>query len=176
MQVNLNSNMNQIQPNFGIRYMNKQVWSPEIVKALENSTLIKKIDKKYPEAAIAYVKIFDSDPFMGDDCYTALMQLKLNATKFFQWTLSSHNSDVPEECFIDFLNNTTLEEIESKAVNNLKPLNRLEIFPHNIEDTVPDEQCMANIVSTSKSSETKQLQAPKPSLLEKVLRILCLKK
>ena len=163
------------QPSFGIKYMNKQVWSPEIVKAFETSTLIKKIDKKYPEAAIAYAKVFDSDPFMGDDCYTALMQLKLNAEKFFQWTLSSHNPDVPEEYFIDFLNNTTLEEIESKAVKNLKPLNRLEIIPHNIENTVPDEQGIANVVSTSKFSETQHIQAPKTSLLEKALRILGLK-
>lgn len=165
------------QPNFGIKYMNKQAWSPEIVKTFENSSLIKKIDKKYPEAAIAYAKVFEEDPIMGDDCYTALMQLKLNAEKLFQWTLSSHNPDVPEECFIDFFNKTTLEEIESKSVKSLKPLSRIEISPAaQMDERIPDDQGDAKIVKTSEFSETKQLPTPHKSLLEKALTIFGLKK
>jgi hypothetical protein len=45
----------------------------------------------------------------------------------YRWSLSSYRKDVPEKSFIDFINYTTLSEIEFKAVPELSAMTQIEI-------------------------------------------------
>ena len=115
----------QNEPSFGIKYMNKGQWDKNVLKIFEKSNLLKTIDKKYPSASIIYNKFYDFE----DETYTLIAKLNLAKDKSFRWTLSSHNEEVPKRHFIDFINTANLEDIEKKAVAELKPMTTISIKP-----------------------------------------------
>ena len=91
----------------------------------------KSIDKKYPEAKIAFSKFFEDDMLGFEPTHNFIAKFQLADNKFYRWALSSYNKDFPEKRFIDFVNTTTLEKIESKSVSELKPLSVLKIQKHS---------------------------------------------
>ena len=115
----------QNEPSFGIKYMNKGQWDKNVLQAFEKSNLLKTIDKKYPNASIIYNKFYEFE----DDTHTLIAKLNLAKDKSFRWTLSSHNEEVPKRHFIDFINTANLEDIENKAVSELKPMTTISIKP-----------------------------------------------
>lgn len=123
MQVDKISNQNNTS--FGIRYANKAAWDKDLLKTFNNSTLRKSIDNKYPSASISLGKFFDYE----SDTFTLVAGLKLAENKLFRWTLSSHSEDVPKRYFADFINTATLEDVETKAVSEIKPMSTITITP-----------------------------------------------
>ena len=119
MQVNKVDN----NVSFGIKIPNRKAWDKNVLKAFENSDLVKQIDKKYPDAVASYRKFFDWD----DETYTVVSQLKLNKDKNFRWTLSSHSESFPDNQFVKFLKSTNLEEVEDKSVKTLEPMITVEV-------------------------------------------------
>ena len=115
----------QNEPSFGIKYMNKGQWDKNVLKIFEKSNLLKTIDNKYPSASIIYNKFYDFE----DEAYTLMAKLNLAKDKSFRWTLSSHNEEVAKRHFIDFINTANLEDIEKKAVAELKPMTTISIKP-----------------------------------------------
>ena len=115
------------QPSFGIKYLNKQAWNPKVLKTFENSTLLQNLDKKYPNASVVYNKFYEEDAFGFDPTHTLAAVFKLAKNQVFRWTLSSHNSEVPEEEFIKFIKGTNIADIENKSVTELAPLTTLEV-------------------------------------------------
>ncbi|MBR6127380.1 hypothetical protein IKQ21_06820 [bacterium] len=116
----------QNSPCFGIKYSNKEVWSPKTLKAFENSELLKSIDKKYPNASVRYTKISGEDGFGNSDFFhTLILDIKLLKGKIFRWNISSHSEDVPDKLFINDLEKMTLEDIEHHAEPILKPSDRI---------------------------------------------------
>ena len=108
---------------FGIRYANKAVWDKNLLRTFDNSTLRKSIDNKYPSASISLGKIFDFE----SDTHTLVARLNLAENKIFRWTLSSHSEEVPKKHFMNFINETTLEEVERNALEEIKPLGTITI-------------------------------------------------
>ncbi len=119
MQVNRVDN----NVSFGIKIPNRKAWDNNVLKAFENSDLVKQIDKKYPKATASYNKFFDWE----DETYTVVSQLNLNKDKKFRWTLSSHSESFPDNQFVKFLKSTNLEEVEDKSVRTLEPVATIEI-------------------------------------------------
>ena len=115
----------QNEPSFGIKYLNKGKWDKNVLQTFEKSNLLKNIDKKYPSASVIYDKFYEFE----DDTHTLIAKLNLAKDKTFRWTLSSHNEEVPKKHFIDFINTTSLEDIENKAVAELKPMTTIFIKP-----------------------------------------------
>ena len=119
MQVNKVDN----NVSFGIKIPNRKAWDKNVLKAFENSDLVKQIDKKYPKATASYDKFFDWE----DETYTVVSQINLKKDKNFRWTLSSHSESFPDNQFVKFLKSTNLEEVEDKSVETLKPMVTVEI-------------------------------------------------
>ena len=115
----------QNDPSFGINYLNKPQWDKKVLRAFEKSNLLESIDKKYSFASISYDKFYEFE----SETHTLAVILKLTKEKLFRWTLSSHNEDVPKKHFIDFINKTNLEEIESKSTENFEPLFKVTVTP-----------------------------------------------
>jgi len=129
MQINKTSNKSNLT--FGIKYLNKAKWDKKVLKSFENSTLLKSIDNKYPSASIHYDKFYDFET----NTHTLSAILKLCEDKMFRWSLSSHNENVPKKHFNDFINTTSLEEIENKSLTKLSLINPIKIRP--IKPTIP---------------------------------------
>lgn len=123
--MNISKVSYQNEPSFGIKYLNKGQWDKKVLKTFKESNLLKAIDKKYPNASVIYNKFYEFE----DDTHTLVAKLNLAKDKFFRWTLSSHNEEVPKKHFIDFVNTATLEDIENKAVTELKPMTTISIKP-----------------------------------------------
>ena len=121
--MNISKVSYQNEPSFGIKYLNKGQWDKKVLKTFEESNLLKTIDKKYPNASVIYNKFYEFE----DDTHTLVAKLNLAKDKFFRWTLSSHNEEVPKKHFIDFINTATLEDVENKAVFELKPMTTISI-------------------------------------------------
>ena len=121
MQIDKISHQNNMA--FGIRYTNKAVWDKNLLKTFNNSALRKSIDNKYPSASISLGKFFDYE----SDTHTLVAKLNLAENKIFRWTLSSHSEEVPKKHFMNFINETTLEEVERNAVEEIKPLGTITI-------------------------------------------------
>ena len=119
MQVNKVDN----NVSFGIKIPNRKAWDKNVLRAFENSDLVKQIDKKYPKATASYNKFFDWE----DETYTVVSQLNLNKDKNFRWTLSSHSESFPDNQFVKFLKSTNLEEVEDKSVKTLEPMITVEV-------------------------------------------------
>ena len=119
MQVNRVDN----NVSFGIKIPNKNNWNKNALAALENSKLVKQIDKKYPDAVASYDKFFDWE----DETYTVVSQLKLNKDKSFRWTLSSHSESFPDNQFVKFIKSADLKEVEDKSVKTLEPVATIEV-------------------------------------------------
>ena len=119
MQVNKVDN----NVSFGIKIPNRKAWDNNVLKAFENSDLVKQIDKKYPKATASYNKFFDWE----DETYTVVSQLNLKKDKNFRWTLSSHSESFPDDQFVKFLKSTNLEEVEDKSVKTLEPMITVEV-------------------------------------------------
>ena len=115
------------QPSFGIKYLNKQAWNSKALKTFENSALLKNLDKKYPNASVAYNKFYEEDPFGFEPTHTLVAVFKLAKNQVFRWTLSSHRAEVPEQEFVKFIKETTLVDVENKSVTELAPLTTLEV-------------------------------------------------
>ena len=107
------------QPNFGIRYVNKNAWNPNVLKAFEASKLLKGIDAKYPEAAILYTKTVQGDVFGKYPEHTLTAKLQLAKNMVYRWTHSSSKEDAPDIKFLNFIKNATVEEVENKSVTQL---------------------------------------------------------
>lgn len=119
MQVNKVDN----NVSFGIKIPNRKAWDKNVLKAFENSDLVKQIDKKYPDAVASYSKFFDWD----DETYTVVSQLKLNKNKNFRWTLSSHSESFPDNQFVKFIKSANLQKVEDESVETLKPMVEISI-------------------------------------------------
>lgn len=130
MQINKIQQNNQ--PNFGIKYLNKKAWNNDVLKAFENSKLLKGIDKKYPEAEVYYIKISENESLINTELvHTLVTDIKLAKDKFFRWNLSSYSENVPEKHFIKDLSKMTLEDVENRSAKKLSPLSSIEITIDN---------------------------------------------
>ena len=128
MQINKIQQNNQTT--FGIKYINKTAWNKDVLKAFENSKLLKAIDEKYPKASIEYAKISEEESIANSEIiHTLIMDIKLVKNKFFRWHLSSHRENVPEQELLKELPTMNLKEIENSAVEELMPLSTIEITP-----------------------------------------------
>ena len=123
--MNIPKLSHQNEPNFGIKYLNKPQWDKKVLRTFEKSNLLESIDKKYSFASIKYDKFYEFE----SDTHTLAVVLKLTKEKLFRWTLSSHNKDVPKEHLINFINTTSLEEIESKSTETFEPLFKVTVTP-----------------------------------------------
>ena len=127
MQVSRVSQQNNTNFN-AIRYVNKGALNKqalEAIEAIENASVLKSIEKKYPNAAIIFDKFYDHE----DETHTLLANIKLAKNKNYRWTLSSHREEVPNEHFINFIKTASLEEIENNAVEKLDPIASVTIIP-----------------------------------------------
>lgn len=114
---------NANHPKFGIKYLNKNAWSPKVLQTFEESELLKSIDKNYPNASVKYSKISGEDSISNSEIiHTLTMEINLAKNKIFCWNLSSHSEKVPEKHLIDDINNMTLKDIEQGAQATLKPV------------------------------------------------------
>ena len=116
------------QPNFGIKYINKNTWNPKVLEAFENSKLLKEINAKYPKAETRYIHINDAECLLEtDDTYTTLLDIILKPGKKFRWNLTSHNKSVPDKHLIEKLSTLTLDEVEKGSVKEFSPIATIEI-------------------------------------------------
>lgn len=128
MQIN---KINNNETTFGIKYVNRKNWNKDVLKAFENSKLIKSIDEKYPKATVEYAKISEEESLVNSEMlHTLIMDIKLAKNKFFRWHLSSHREDIPEKELIKELNDLSLSKVELNAVEKLMPLCTIEIISH----------------------------------------------
>ena len=127
MQINKIQQNNQ--PNFGIKFVNKNAWNKEVLKVFEGSKLLKDIDAKYPKAELHYIKMSGEESMINDELiHTLIMDIKLAKDKLYRWTLSSHKEYAPEKELIKDVPNMTLKEIENSSVEKLMPLTTIEVF------------------------------------------------
>ena len=116
------------QPNFGIKYVNKKAWSPNALKAFEQSEILKSIDEKYPEASVAYANFSDNNGIANTETvHTIIMDIKLAKDKIFRWNLSSHFENIPEKYLIKDLKTMTLEFVERKAMPITNPIEKVAV-------------------------------------------------
>ena len=112
MQIN---SINNNQPNFGIKYVNKSAWNREVLRTFENSTLLKEIDKKFPEATVAYSKSYKFKPNNYDKIHTLMINFQLAEGYGYKWTLSSSKEEEPDKMFQKFVNEKKLDSLEFSA-------------------------------------------------------------
>ena len=126
MQVQPINNNNQT---FGIRYLNKSAWSKVVLKAFEESDVLRSIDQKYPAAQINYTKFNWSDIANDEPITTALLSLRLNEKKAYTLQRDSHNPSVPDRLICDEIKNLTIGQIEKEAhdANKPNPVIKIEI-------------------------------------------------
>lgn len=125
MQIN---KINNNETSFGIKFSNKNAWNKDVLKAFENSKLIKSIDEKYPKATVEYAKVSEEESFGNSEIiHTLIMDIKLAKDKFFRWHLSSHRENVPEKELIKELEDLSLTKVELDSVEKLMPLSTIEI-------------------------------------------------
>ena len=135
----------QNSPSFGIKYSNKEAWSPKVLKAFENSELLKSIDKKYPDAAVRYTKISEEDCFGNSDFFnTLILDIKLLKGKIFRLNVSSHSEEVPVKLFINDIGKLTLEDVERHAEPIFKPSDRISV---NFDKKNPIKAFFKNLFS-----------------------------
>ena len=126
MQINKIQSNNQT--GFGIKYVNKNAWNKEVLQSFENSNLLKSINEKYPKAEVHYMKMSGEDSIANSEMiHTLLMDIKLDDKKFFRWTLSSHNENVPEKELAKSLKTMTIEDVDNYAQEDLKPIIKYDI-------------------------------------------------
>ena len=107
------------QLNFKINYQNKKAWDAKLLKAFDNSNLVKQINKKYPEAEVVAnempkQKLFDE---RNDIIHAVDIVISLTKDKLFRWRYGSYNPQEPSKYFLYELDNMTLENIEKHSVN-----------------------------------------------------------
>ena len=135
----------QNSPCFGIKYSNKGDWSPKVLKAFENSEILKSIDKKYPDASVRYTKISGEDCFGNSDFFhTLILDIKLVKGKIFRWNVSSHSEEVPVKLFINDIGKMTLQDVERQAEPIFKPSDRISI---NFDKNNPIKAFFKNLFS-----------------------------
>ena len=105
MQIN---SINNNQPNFGIKYVNKSAWNSEALKAFESSELLKGIDRKFPEASVVYSKTYNN----SDKLHTLKVNFQLAKDYGFDWVLSSAKEYDLEKWFKKFVNEENLGSLE----------------------------------------------------------------
>ena len=105
MQIN---SINNNQPNFGIKYVNKSAWNSEALKAFESSELLKGIDRKFPEASVVYSKTYNN----SDKSHTLNVKFQLAKDYAFDWVLSSAKEYDLEKWFKKFVNEENLGSLE----------------------------------------------------------------
>ena len=127
MQVNKVQNNS---PAFGIKYVNKQAWNADVLKAFENSKLVEEIDNKYKDAVVRYIKVSGEDSIINEEfIHTLVLDIKLSADKLFRWNLSSHFESVPEKQLINDLEGLSLKTVEKESVESVGPLEIMEVRP-----------------------------------------------
>ena len=159
MQVSRVSQQNNT--NFGIKYLNKEVWNKQALETFEKSNLLKSIDQKFPKAEIFINKFHDYE----DESHTLSALLKLGKDKFYRWTLSSHSEDVPNEHFINFIKTATLENVEAEAVNKLEPMYTISI---DVNKTATLEEVEAKAVNKPELIDAANVKTYKTSIIDKV--------
>lgn len=118
--------VNKVQNNnvsFGIKYVNKASWNPDVLKAFENSKLLKEIDQKYREASVRCVKLSSEESLINSDMiHTLFFDIRLTKDKIYKWDLSSHQEFAPENELVRTIKSLSLKNIEQEAINDSKPL------------------------------------------------------
>ena len=126
MQINKIQQNNQ--PNFGIKFINKNAWNKDVLNAFENSKVFKEINEKYPEAKVYYTKISGEESIANSEIiHTLIMDIELAKNKLFRWNLSSHNEFFPEQHLKYELKTLNLKNIENSAAEMLSPIMSIQV-------------------------------------------------
>lgn len=122
-----NSNSSHNNPSFQMRYMLKKYWNPDILKAVEESKLVKEIDSRFP-AAQAYFDSFITDQRVNK---TAVI-IKLDKNITFKISAARKYINNPKEDFpainkhlIERIQNASFEDVLmsiAKDKNNTKSI------------------------------------------------------
>ena len=112
------------QPNFGIKYVNKNIWNSKVLETFENSKLLKEINAKYPNAQALYYNktIKDRGMFSSKNIYTTFFDIILEPYKKFRWSLASYKDYIPDKLLIDELQILSLKRVEKESVREFLPL------------------------------------------------------
>ena len=81
----------QNNTNFGIKYLNKEVWNKQALETFEKSNLLKSIDQKFPKAEIFINKFHDYE----DESHTLSAFLKLGKDKLTVLTSPDETQEFP---------------------------------------------------------------------------------
>ena len=120
MQINKIQNTNQTH--FGIKYINKRAWNKDVLKAFEESKLLKDINEKYPDAEIRYKKMSGKDSIWNTEIInTLLINIKLAKNKFLSWSLSSNTEILPEKLLKYELKTLNLKDLEEGPAEEIAP-------------------------------------------------------
>ena len=120
MQINKIQNTNQTH--FGIKYINKRAWNKDVLKAFEESKLLKDINEKYPDAEIRYKKMSSKDSIWNTEIInTLLINIKLAKNKFLSWSLSSNTEILPEKLLKYELKTLNLKDLEEGPAEEIAP-------------------------------------------------------
>jgi len=126
--MEINKVQNHNQTNFGIKYINKQTWNKDVLKAFEKSKILKEINDNYPKANVKMLKISGEESIANAEIlHTLIMDIELTKNKLFRWHLSSHAENVPEKNLIKDLETLTLNQVEESSVEKLSPVLSISI-------------------------------------------------
>ena len=132
MLVQSVNSKNNGNANFGINIVNKPSWNKGVLKALEESKLVKEIDKKYPNAKIKYSNRYLSgfDMVNSEPDYLGSLVIDLEKNKIATFNINSHTSEGADNALKRYLSAVSLEELESRAKDKVEvPKYTLEIYP-----------------------------------------------
>ena len=119
------TNQQQYKPTFQMKYMFKKYWQPDILKALEESKLVKDIDKRYPDAR-AYFDSYVTDQRVNN---TSVI-IKLDKKTTFKISALRKYINNPKEDFpaidkflIERIKNASFQDVLLSVAKNKKDLN-----------------------------------------------------
>ena len=120
MQVRIVDN----QPAFGIKYVNKNSWNPNVLEAFEKSNLLKEIDTKYPKAEVSYCKksVKEGSMWKSKNIYTTFLDIILEPYKNFRWNIASYKENLPDKLLAEALQTLSLKTVEKQSVKELAPI------------------------------------------------------
>ncbi len=103
--------------NFGVNFINKPKWNKELLKTLENSELVKNIDKKYPDAFIKYLKhdVTNMDLANDEPNFLASLVFGLDKDHVTAYNINSHTSEGADRALKTYIMGVSLKNIEKRA-------------------------------------------------------------
>ena len=102
---------------FKMNYVKPESWNKEVLKALKNSTLVKEIEFKYPEASANYF-FFKHHPDQSDKnsiekiLSTILFDIKLDKGKIWHYQVDGKSENNINKQLINDIGNIMLTDVE----------------------------------------------------------------